>query len=309
MKKWIPILLLVLSNMSIAQSDLLPRYKYQVSKVSISENIEIAYVDEGDREAPVLLMVHGLGGYVKNWYPTIDELSSDYRCIALDLPGYGLSTIRDFQEEDYLEFFSNAVQVFVEKLDLKEVTLLGHSMGGQVSIVTALKEPDWLRTLILAAPAGFETFTEQEGALLKNFASAQVLMNHNETQIRAAYQANFVSMPPMVEELIQDRLKAKEADWFEAYAVVREMGVRGMLEHPVNASLEKITIPTYVVFGENDLLIPNKYLHPTLTIDQVAEIGKKIPNVKIEMIESAGHMLQMDRPESFNRIVKQILTN
>lgn len=304
------ILSILIGQVLTAQNhELMPTYKYDTKKVSIAEEIEMAYVDEGVADAPVIIMIHGLGGYIKNWYETIDGLKDEYRCIAIDLPGYGQSTIRDFEEEDYMEFFANSLITFVEKLELEEVILMGHSMGGQVSMVVALKEPSWLKKLILAAPAGFETFNEQEGMGLRQFTSAAALMSHNEQQIRAAYQVNFVTMPERTEELIQDRIKAKKAIWFPAYAKVREMGVNGMLDHPVRDQLEKIKTPTIVLFGTNDLLIPNRYLHANLTTKTVAEIGKQIPNVEIKLIETAGHMLQMDNPTSFNRAVKQMLTN
>lgn len=309
MKKELTILLILICMIASAQNDeLRPSYKYTVEKVAISNNVEMAYVDEGAADAPALLMVHGLGGYIKNWYPTIDGLKDSFRCIAIDLPGYGLSTIQDFNEDDYMAFFAESVVDFVSKLGLTEVTLMGHSMGGQVSVIVALDNPKWLKKLILAAPAGFEKFTDQEGAALKQFASASAIMNHTEDQIRAAYQVNFVNMPDLGEEMIQDRIKAKQADWFRDYAKIREMGVRGMLDHPVHQDLNKIKVSTLVLFGKNDLLIPNKYLHPQLTIVQVADIGNKIPQVKIELIEAAGHMLQMDNPARFNLIVKQSLT-
>ncbi|WP_370088904.1 alpha/beta fold hydrolase [Ekhidna sp.] len=287
----------------------MPNYKYETKKVTIFDDIQIAYVDEGAEEAPVIVMVHGLGGYIKNWYPTIDGLSDAYRCIALDLPGYGQSTLRDFEEEDYIDFFARSLDAFVQKQELNNVILMGHSMGGQVSIVTALKKPNWLSQLILAAPAGFETFTAEEAKILEQFSSATALMSHTEDQIRAAYKINFVDMPELAEEMIQDRLKAKEAPWFPEYAKVREMGVKGMLSHPIYNELDQIEVPTYVLFGEKDFLIPNRYLHAGMTTQQVAEMGNKIPNVKIKMIEAAGHMLQMDNPAGFNRAVKQMLTN
>ncbi len=310
MKKNLTLLFILTCQFLIAQTnDFMPKYKYEVKKVKIVDDIEIAYVDEGDDDAPTILMIHGLGGYIKNWYPTIDGLNDSFRCIALDLPGYGQSTIRDFSEEDYISFFANAIMSFVERLALEEVTLMGHSMGGQVSIVVSLENPGWLKKMILAAPAGFEVFTEQEGAILKQFASASALMSHTEAQIRSAYQMNFVDMPELAEEMIQDRINVKEASWFAEYAKVREMGVKGMLDHPVIEELHKIQIPTVVIFGQDDQLIPNRYLHQGVTTQKVASVGNKIPNVKIKMIETAGHMLQMDNPASFNHAVKQLLTN
>ncbi len=295
--------------MTLAQSNsALPNYKYPVERVILFDDIEIAYVNEGPKDSPIVLFIHGLGGNIMHWYPAIDELSSQYRCIAIDLPGYGLSTIRNFDKSDYIDFFSKVIDAFVRKIDGRNITLVGHSMGGQVSIAVALSNPKWLKTLVLAAPAGLETFTKEEGNLLKQYAAAPLLMNHNEDQIRAAYHLNFVKMPPLAEEMIQDRINAKTADWFEDYAIVREKAVKGMLDHPVRDSLKSIQYKTYVLFGTNDKLIPNPYLHPELTTLQVANIGKEIPEAEIMMIEEAGHILQVDNPSSFNKLLKTILT-
>ena len=307
-------ILLFISSILISQSLLaqnesfMPQYKYTVRQAAISKDITLAYVDEGPKNAPVILMVHGLGGYIKNWYPTIDGLKGQYRCIAVDLPGYGQSTIDDFGHDDYMAFFADAIHKLVAHLKLKKVNLLGHSMGGQVSMVVALEEPKWLKRLILAAPAGFEAFNEPQGNALKQYAAASALMSHAEQQIRAAYQLNFVEMPALAEEMIQDRLKAKQAPWFAAYAKVRERAVYGMLDHPVSEQLKNIKVPTHVIFGAKDMLIPNRFFHPDMTTEEVARLGEKIPHATITMIEAAGHMLQMDRPESFNQAVKQVFT-
>ena len=116
--------------MSSAQTDsALPQYKYSVERLTLLDDIEIAYVDEGPKNSAIVLFIHGLGGNIMHWYPTIDALSSNYRCIAIDLPGYGLSTILDFNENDYIEFFAQVIDAFVKKVDGKNVTLVGHSMG------------------------------------------------------------------------------------------------------------------------------------------------------------------------------------
>lgn len=296
-------LFIILSFHAMAQEDYLPKYRYDVSKITLREGVEMAYVDEGPRDAKTLLMVHGLGGYIKNWYPTIEGLKGEYRCIAVDLPGYGLSSVKDFDDDDYMDFFSESLIQFVDELKLNDVILLGHSMGGQVSIVTALKNPEWLSRLILAAPAGFETFTEQEGMLLKTATKAANLMAQSEEQIRSSHLINFTSMPPEGEELISDRIKVKAAPWFQDYAMVREKAIAGMLQHPVQNELKNIGVPTLVLFGANDMLIPNRYFHTNLTTVDVANIGKAIAKVEIRMIDNAGHMLQMDQSETFNQAI------
>lgn len=303
-------ILTLINSYSMAQENDLPSYKYAVKYVDLEDEIELAYVDEGQESGPVLLMVHGLGGYIKNWYFTIDALSENYRCIAIDLPGYGLSTMKYFPkyEEDYLGFFAEIVHSFVKALDLKDVTLIGHSMGGQVSIITALNRPLWLQNLVLASPAGFETFKDHEAKALINYGSASAIMSHDEAQVRAAYAANFVQMPTSItEEMIQDRLLARNQNWFSDYAKVREFGVRGMLGHPIRTELRDVSFPTLVVFGAEDLLIPNRFFHPSLTVDSVLQVGKNIPDVTLKKIPDAGHMLQLDNASAFNQLIVQFL--
>ena len=186
--KWsIGAILTIITMMSEAQDTGLPTDKYEVQYKVLQDSIRIAYVDEGDPDAPVLLMVHGLGGYIKNWYFTIDELSQSFRCIAVDLPGYGLSSMRFYEthQADYLDFFAQVLDQFALELGLKQVTLLGHSMGGQISIIAALENPIWMDNLILAAPAGFESFTEEEANILISYGSAEAIKTHDETQVRA----------------------------------------------------------------------------------------------------------------------------
>ncbi|NQZ77651.1 MAG: alpha/beta fold hydrolase [Ekhidna sp.] len=294
----------------MAQQNKLPTYKYPVKYVDLEAEIKMAYVDEGQKSLPVLLMIHGLGGSIKNWYFTIDSLSESFRCIALDLPGYGLSTMKYFSkyDEDYLGFFAETVDTFAKALDLKNVTLIGHSMGGQVSIIAALDKPLWLKNLVLASPAGFETFEDHEAKALIDYGSASAIMSHSEAQVRAAYAANFVEMPePLTEEMIQDRLSAKNQIWFEDYAKVREFAVRGMLGHPIRTELNRVSYPTLVVFGAEDLLIPNRFFHPSLTVDSILQVGGDIPNVTLKKIPNAGHMLQLDNASAFNKLIVQFL--
>lgn len=280
-------------------------YKYPVEFMDFNDFIKVAYVDEGPKEAPVILMVHGLGGYIKNWYPIIDQMSGAYRCIALDLPGYGASSIVKIPGKSSMNLFADAVDKLAIQLGLSKVNLLGHSMGGQVSIILALQKPAWLDQLILAAPAGFETFNTQEAKMLLQFGSAEAFAAQTEAQIRMAYAMNFYEQPAWVEEMIEDRLMAIAEPNFQTYCAVRAAGVEGMLANPVADRLKEIQYPTLVIFGEEDKLIPNTYLHPDLTVLQVAEVGNAIPEVTIKTLPMAGHMLQADRPEILTKIISQ----
>lgn len=280
-----------------------PSYKYPVHHLEIEDDISIAYVDEGPKEGPIVVMIHGWGGYIKNWYPTIDALRSQCRCVALDLPGYGRSTVRDFGPVDYMDFFADAIDQFINRLGVRNVTLVGHSMGGQICGIVALKGPDWLDQLILAAPAGFETFNSKEVKLLEGQYTEEFLAGFDEAQMRAAYDLNFMNpMAVKIEDMIQDWLKVKKTSDYIDHLKVRIGALYGMLQHPIENKLGKIEVPTIVLFGNNDRLIPHPILHSNSSTNEILMKGKAIRKVRLYEIE-AGHMLQMDNSEAFNSII------
>ena len=89
-------------------------YPYAIEKTEIDQGIEIAYMDQG--EGPyTLLFIHGLGSYAPAWNKNIRDLSEKYRCIALDLPGYGQSEKGDFAFS--MAFFAEAVEEFIDSLE------------------------------------------------------------------------------------------------------------------------------------------------------------------------------------------------
>lgn len=129
-------------------------YKFKTNFVKVYE-YDVAYIDEGS-SSDVLLFIHGLGSYLKAWDRNITVLKNSFRCIAVDLPGYGKSSkqIHNGTVEFYREFLNE----FIKILDLHNITLVGHSMGGQIALSYVINFPDIIKKLILAAPAGFETF-------------------------------------------------------------------------------------------------------------------------------------------------------
>src|SRR5436190_1892092 len=111
-------------------------YHYPVQYVSLFNDIEICYIDEG-KGAETLLFIHGMAYYGNVWFLQIEQLKKKYRCIAVDLPGCGLSSRGDYPYS--MLFYSEVIAKFCAALQLDNVILCGHSMGGHVGIVTALR--------------------------------------------------------------------------------------------------------------------------------------------------------------------------
>lgn len=277
-------------------------YTNKIKKIAINDSLTIAYKEQG-KGKKTFLMIHGLGGNLTHWSHNFIE---NEHCIALDLPSYGLSTMRVFQAKtDLLDFYAETILAFIQKKKLQNVVLVGHSMGGQIAIIMALKNPKSIKKLVLVSPAGFETFDDNEAKALLSFSKPETFKNQNEAMVRIGFKRNFYEMPTSTETLIQDRLIIGKCENFNPYFQAVAGGVKGMLEHPVRKELNKIAIPTLVVFGENDELIPNKFLHKSLTTNQIAEIGKDIPNAQTVLIPKAGHLVMYEQSQIFNQLVKR----
>ena len=269
MKKLITILSVIFYTSTVlAQDNCLPVYNLPVNTIELSSG-KLAYVEKG--KGRVILFIHGLGGNLSHWLKSVNELSSAYRCIAIDLPGYGWSDKKiDTKGKDQLQFYADAINEFLKKKKIKRVVLVGHSMGGQTAIITALQNKR-VKKIVLMAPAGLETFTEKEGELLISVTPPTVFEKQDETTIRNNFKLNFFQQPPDAEQLIQDRLSMKKCSDFNLYCETVSAGVKGMLAHPVKDSLQYFKKPVLIIFGANDMLIPNRYLHPNLKTEELAK--------------------------------------
>ncbi|GAA0892887.1 alpha/beta hydrolase [Fulvivirga kasyanovii] len=285
-------------------SELISPYKYKTHYMDI-DSLKIAYVDEGSGDK-TLLFVHGLATYLPSWDKLIEELKGKYRCIAIDLPGYGRSSKGDYPST--MAFYAVVLQKFTSQLKLDNPVLCGHSMGGQIAMTYALKYPDYGNKLILIAPAGIETFNEQNKQWFGNFFTAQAVASATEQQVRYNYGLNFYEVPADTEFMIKDRLQMATATDFMDYCNTVAGGVQGMLNEPVFDRLGNIRQQTLIVYGENDNLIPNRILHKDLTTKQIAETAtEKIPDSQLAMVPECGHMAPFEKPINLSNIINQFL--
>lgn len=306
MKKILTIIYIILfSQVILAQDSCFAKYNQPVKTIQLSSGT-LTYIEKGNGQ--LILFIHGLGGNITHWLKSVNELSVSFKAIAIDLPGYGWSDKNvDTKGKDRLQFYANAITEFLKKKKIKKVILVGHSMGAQLAIITALQNRA-VKKLILVAPAGLETFTGKEAQLLIASSTASVFEKQDEAIIRSNFKMNFFQQPADVEQLIQDRLQMKNCRGFSLYCETVSASVKGMLEHPIKDSLQYLKMPVLILFGANDKLIPNRYLHPSMNIEELAnQSAALIMDCKAIMIESAGHMVQFERNSEINRIIKNFI--
>lgn len=274
------------------------QYKVEVSKVHLPQSgYDIAYTDDG-KGKETIIFIHGLGSYSQAWIKNVEALKANYRCISVDLPGYGKSGKQP--HSGLMTFYAGIINELVKELKLDKVYLAGHSMGGQISITTHLTYPEIVKGLILVDPAGFEPFDKGQRQWFKNVMTVDGVRLTTPEAIQNNLATNFYRLPADAEFMITDRIAWRTASDFNAYCYAVVQSVGGMVENPVLDYLQDIKVPTLIFFGENDNLIPNRYLNPGRTVDIAKNGADKIPGSKLIMVPKCGHFMMFEKSEVFN---------
>jgi len=146
--------------------------------------------------------------------------------------------------------------------------------------------------------------------VLKSSYTPTIVVNSTPEQIAANYKLNFHNFPKDAEFMIEDRIRMKEMVDFPDYAEVVVNNVHAMLDEPVFKRLEEISIPVLIIYGKDDLLIPNRFFHPDQSIDSlVGDAKEKISDLQVKIIDEAGHFLNFEKPEEVNVEMIKFLGN
>ncbi len=140
----------------------------QYEKYITVEGTKIRYIVEG--AGPPLLLLHGYGEFLESWDLNLRPLSQHYQVYAMDLPGHGLS---DKPKVAYnLSFFTRFMTNFMQALGIEHASLIGHSMGGHISLSVAINFPKKVDSLVLETSAGLSN----DVSLLRKACSIPVLV-------------------------------------------------------------------------------------------------------------------------------------
>ncbi|MFH1151150.1 MAG: alpha/beta hydrolase [Actinomycetota bacterium] len=273
---------------------------YQNAKYTEIDGCDICYVDEG--EGPALLLVHGLGGSMTNWTPTIEHFSNTHRVVALDLPGHGRSSIPD--GDAGVELFARTVRGLLSRLGIEKVSIAGNSMGGLLSMYLALEHPEMIENLVLVDSAGGHRFPRALGLALRRlparwlrrmvlFFVAVVPRYRPLYRMAGVYSLNEYTRVLLDEATGTARRPDVDRymDWYVSCARM-VMGVC------YAGRCGEITRPTLLVWGQKDMGVP-------LKIGQ--SLNVLINGSYLVAIARAAHVPQLDQPELFNAAVERFL--
>ncbi len=259
----------------------------------------VNYAEIGEGEP--ILFVHGLAGCWRNWLENLPHFARGHRAIALDLPGFGDSPMPSWSID--MPAYGRLVHDFCEKLQIDRLAaIVGNSMGGFVATEATIDEPSRFEKLVLVSAAGI-SFAEAEGrrleALLRTFeATVPLLSGAREvwvTRPRArelAFGRVFRYPNRVRPELLAEQMNpGVQAPGFGD-------AIRSIGGYDTRHRLAEIEIPTLVVWGLNDKIVP---------VEAAIGYHRLIDGSRLEIFERTGHVPQMERPERFNDLLDAFL--
>jgi len=247
--------------------------------VGPSPRLALSVAGEGE----LVLFLHGIGGRRQNWDGQLASFSARYEAAAWDARGYGDS--EDYEGPLDFAVFSDDVLRVLDRFGARKAHLVGLSMGGRIARNFALHHPERLHSLTLAntspgfgvmSAAKVSEFVEQRRRLDPP-AQAKRLLGPDASP--AAYETLVASLSAVHRDSYMKTIEASVAQ-------------------DLAAPLERIAVRTLVISSTHDSLYP---------VSVAEDMARRIPGARLAVIERAGHLSNLERPDEFNRIVLEFL--
>ncbi|WP_319774300.1 alpha/beta fold hydrolase [Breoghania sp.] len=239
-----------------------------------------------DVEGIPVVFIHGFGGDAMGWTNIQTALARRVHSFAFDLPGHGKAI--DWPVIGHAGKTSQAVAATLDGLGLEKFHLVGHSMGGAVSAMIAMRSPERVASLTLLAPGGFGE--EINHRLLRRYASAR-----DEDQIQILLEQFFgweSAIPPKLAAHIAETRATPGA--IEALETMVGTIIDGERQKMLpRDKLAELPCPVKVVWGTQDRVLPTRQAH-------------NLPGpIATHVFERVGHMLQHEIPREVSSLVME----
>jgi pimeloyl-ACP methyl ester carboxylesterase len=223
-----------------------------------------------------LLYLHGASG-APVVMPFMEKLAARFDVLVPEHPGYGLSDEPVWLENihDVAYFYLD----FLKALDLKDVTLVGSSMGGWIAMEMAVRDTSRLRSLVLVSPAGIAAPGVQP---------ADIFLMPPEDVVRNLF---------VDEKLVQARLAMPEdvdVSLKNRHTTARLAWEPRLHDPHLGKWLRRIDVPVKIIWGRHDRILP---------VQIMDELKKLVPSAETFVVENAGHLPQVERADEFVELV------
>lgn len=267
--------------------------------ITLPSGATVHYRDQGQRNGPAIVLVHGAQGSLHEWEPWVAQLGDQFRMISLDLPGHGLTgpvPSEDYSSEATMEFVSE----FTGVMNIERFVLAGHSMGGAIAARMAIRHPERLTALILVNAAGLPTSAPRQQSLGYFVLRTPILQNillyvSPRTLFEAEYKKRVANQQIVTPEMI-DRYWILNRKTGNRAATLKRFQTPS--DTFVQDNVSKIATPTLILWGDQDGSTPP---------DIGQAYNAAIKGSRLVVFRNTGHLTMEETPEQSARIVRDFL--
>ena len=258
------------------------------SLIGPAPKIAISRIGRGE----AVFFLHGVGGNRTNWAQNLPVFASHFTAIAWDSRGYGDSD--DYAGElQFGDFAADLLRV-LDALGLERVHLVGLSMGSWIAMDFAITHPDRMQSLTLCCThAGFSSLSDVAKAEFVR-SRKEPLLNGLEPKDIAGPVARSLVSPAAHDHVVEQLTESMAALHKESYL----KSIEALIDTDFRHELPGIDMPCLVLSGSDD---------PLTTSDMGREVACLIPKAEFALIEDAGHLPNIEKPDKFNQLVLEFL--
>ena len=260
--------------------------------MTLEDGLKVHYTDTGPRDRSTLVLVHGFSASLHTWADWERDLCQDYRIVTLDLPGHGLSRA-EAPEKAQIERFAEVVHNVTQRLEIDRFTLAGNSMGGNTAWVYALTYPEMLEGLILVDASGWRDDADGDGdrplifRLLSNPIARSVMKDLDMTFLtRGGLEDSYTDQSFVTDALVERYVALSRAPGHRSTLLAIMSGSRPALTPERLGSIE---VPTLILWGEDDNLVP---------VAHATKFADALPNADLVIYPGVGHLPQEEAAEA-----------
>ncbi|SKC74440.1 alpha/beta fold hydrolase [Ohtaekwangia koreensis] len=246
--------------------------------ILVKEENGFKFVDEG--QGDTLLLLHGLFGALSNWEGVVARFSKNFRVIIPMLPIYEMPI-----KEAGLEGLRKFLEDFVAFKGLKDMIIMGNSLGGHIALIYTLKNGEKVKKLILTGSSGL--FEDSMGGSYPKRGNYEYI----KERVSYTFYNPEVASKELVDEVFDITKSIPKCMRIVAIA-------KSAQRHNMAEEIPNIKTPTLLVWGLNDTITPPMVAY---------EFNKLIPNSTLKFIDQCCHAPMMEHPEKFNELVEEFL--
>ncbi|WP_426165079.1 alpha/beta fold hydrolase [Sandarakinorhabdus sp. DWP1-3-1] len=274
----------------IPVEDLRAKYGSPASRyVEIAPGTVIHLRDEGPRDGFPIVLLHGSNASLHTWEPWVARLTPKYRVISFDFPAHGLSgpvPSRDYSQASYVA----VTEKIVDRLGLTRFALAGNSMGGGVAWHYAAAHPDKVAGLVLVDSVGEPEPGESTPPIGFRIAGMPVIRDLLASVLPRSMIDQSLHQSVSVQSIVTPA--AVDRYW----ELLRYPGNRsatmdrfaGYKRQDDTALLKSVTMPTQIIWGREDKLIP---------VSSADWFSKHLPNARVTILDQVGHIPMEEAPD------------